>query len=527
MRSFAMDYNCNRMKLLLRVVIVLVGCLMAIALPAVPAQAACGPPSIKLSASSGAPGTDVAVEGQRFHENAYANIYYDGTSVATGRTDGVGDFAITITIPECYKGDHQVHVEVLPDTADAYFTVKPKLTVSPQKGPVSTNVTVKGRGFAQNEQGIELRYYLNGNYETIEGNITANARGSWKTIFPIPLSTRGEHKIGAQSAESKLYGVEDATFRVTSEISIDKSSGVVGDTITMTGSRFAAYENGIQILFHGEAIVTGIKADFQGDWERDFEVPEMPARTYSIIAEGESTAKEDIGELNFKIEPGIVLSPGEGYVGMNVTATGRGFAAGKDVVIKYDGSQLATAGTNDKGSFEASFVMPESQHGERQVTAEDAAKNKATAMFTMESDPPSMPTLASPSNGSVAGLVGRVSPTFKWLAVSDEGGVRYSLQIAASADVTATGGFADPLVSVEGIAGTSYTLGGTEALPYGTYYWIVQAIDGAANEGSWTAARSFRAGLLPLWGFIAIMTATVVGIIALIRFLLIRRGIYH
>ena len=127
--------------------------------------------------------------------------------------------------------------------------MKPGLTVSPEKGPVGTNITVKGQGFAKNEQGIEVRYYLNGNYETIGRNITANAKGSWKTSFPIPLSTRGEHKIDAQSAESKLYEVEDATFRVTAEISTDKSSGSVGDTITMTGSEFVAYENGIQILF--------------------------------------------------------------------------------------------------------------------------------------------------------------------------------------------------------------------------------------------------------------------------------------
>jgi hypothetical protein len=517
MRTFATDYNCNRMKLLPRLVIILVGCLIAIALPAVPAQAVCGGPSIKLSSTSGVPGTQVAVEGQRFHAGAYVDIYYDGTSVATGVTDVVGNFAITITIPEGCKGDHQVHAEVLPDTADACFTVKPGLMVSPEKGPVGNNVTVKGRGFAQNEQGIELRYYPNDNYETIEGNITANAKGSWETRFPIPSSTRGEHKLDAQGSESKLYDVEDAAFRVTSEISIDKSSGIVGDIITMTGSRFAAYESGIQILFAGEAIVTGIKADSQGDWEGSFEVPEMPARTYSVIAKGESTPKEDISELNFKIGPGIMLSPDEGYVGMNLTATGRGFAASKDVVIKYDGSQVATAGTNDKGSFEISFPVPESKYDERQVTAEDAAKNKATAIFTMESDPPDTPRLISPSNGSMVGLIGKVRPTFEWSEISDESGVRYSLQIAASADVSATGEFVDPLISVEGIVGTDYTLEETKALPYGTYYWIVQAVDDAENKGGWTAARSFRAGLLPLWGFIAIITATVAGIIALIR----------
>ena len=525
-KEFATDYS--EMKLLPRLVIVLVVCLVAIALPAVPAQAQqCGGPSIELSPSSGVPGTKVAVNGQRFDENAYVDIYYDGTRVATGRTDIRGDFTIPFTVPEGYKGAYEVRAEVLDDTADAHFTVKPGLTVSPEKGPVGTNVTVKGQGFAKNEQGIELRYYLNGNYETVERNIIANAKGSWKTSFPIPPSTRREHKIDAQGAESKLNEVEDAIFKVTPEISLDKSWGIVGESITMTGSRFAANEKGIQILFAGEAVVTDIKADAQGDWEESFEVPEMPAGTYSVTAEGEQTKKEDIIELSFKIEPGIVLSPDEGHVGMDLTVTGHGFAANEDVDIMYDGNQKATAETNDKGSFEASFLVPESQYGEQLVTAEDAAKNEATAIFTMESDPPDTPELISPPGGSRVGFVRKVTPTFQWSEVSDDSGVRYSLQIATSANVTASGGFVNPIFSVEGLVGTSYTLEKKDALPYGAYYWIVQAVDGAENKSGWTAARSFRAGLLPLGAFIAIITAIVVGIIALIRALLRKRRYYY
>jgi hypothetical protein len=254
------------MKLLLRLVIVLVVCFIAIALPAAPAQALC--PSIELSSTSGVPGINIAVNGQHFHENAHVDIYYDGTSVATGSTDINGNFVITITIPESCKGDHKVHAVIGTYIGtvemDTYFIVKPRLMINPEEGPVGTNVIVKGQGFAQNETGIELRYYLDGNYKTIEGNITANDKGSWKTSVPIPPSTRGEHKLDAKGTQSKLYDVEDATFKVTTEISLDKSSGIVGESITMTGSRFVASERGIQILFHGEVIVTGIKADSQG-----------------------------------------------------------------------------------------------------------------------------------------------------------------------------------------------------------------------------------------------------------------------
>ena len=514
-----------------RLVIVLVVCLIAMALPAVPAQAQCGGPVIELSPGSGAPGTEVIVSGQYFDDGKYVDIYYDETRIATGQTDGSGAFTIHLTIPESCKGNHKllavVGTYIGTVKVDTYFTVKPGLTIGLAEGPVGTNVTVEGQGFAQNEQGIELLYYLNDNYQTIQRRIVANATGSWKTSFQIPPSTRGEHKIDAQGAESQFYEVQDAIFKVTSEVSLDKPWGSMGDTITMTGSRFVAYEKNIQILFDGEAIVTGIKADAQGNWEGSFEVPEMPAGTYSVTAEGESTKKEDFSELSFEIEPDIVLPPDEGYVGMNLTVTGHGFATNKDVVVMYDGNQKATATTNDTGSFKAIFVVPESHHSEHQVTADDAAGNNATSFFIMESTPPPMPTLTSPSNGSWVGLIGKVTPTFNWSAVSDESGVRYNLQIATSDNVTATGEFVHPIVSVSGLVGTNYTLNATGALPYGTYYWIVQAVDGAENAGDWTVARSFRAGLLPMWGFILIIVAIVALLGALIYFFIIRRRRYY
>ena len=523
------------MRLLSRVLVIFVVCFIVITLPAVPAQATpvCVPYDIELSPSSGVPGTEVAVYGHGFREDTLADVYYDGTMMATERTDSRGDFIITFTVPEGCTGPYEVNADVRYTTVHTYFIVKPGLTVNPEKGPAGTTVTVEGQGFAKNEEGIELMYYLNGSYKTIERNIVANAQGSWETSFPIPISARGEHKLDAEGAESKHYQVEEAIFRVTAETSIDKSSGIVGDTITMAGSRFAANEKSIKILFDGQTVVTGIEANSKGDWEASFEVPGMPTGKYSITAEGEQTKKEDISALSFEIESGILLSPDEGHVGMNLTVTGRGFIANEDVVITYDGSQVTTATSNDKGSFDASFLVPQSQHGDRVVAAQviegtNSTANletNASAMFTMESDAPPVPSLISPSHGSRVGLMGKVTPTFEWSEVSDDSGVRYRLQIATSANVTASGEFADPVVPVMKLVETSYTP--TEALPYGTYYWIVQAVDGAENESGWTAARSFRAGLLPRWGLIVIIVAIVVLLVALVRALVVRRSIYY
>jgi hypothetical protein len=516
------------MRWLCRSLVVLVICLTAIAVPAVPAQAACVPYDIELSTSSGVPGTEVTVYGNDFLDDKVVDLYYDGKLIATDRTNSGGDFTIIFTIPEGCTGYYEIEANLGYTRVSTYFKVKPGLIVSPEKGPVGTTVTVEGLGFAKKEEGIELMYYLDGDYETIERNIIADSKGSWDESFQIPLSSKGDHKLDAEGDESRLYEVKEATFKVTPDISIDKSSGIVGESINMTGSRFANNEKGITILFDGEAVATDIKAKTTGDWEASFEVPEMPAGEYSVTAEGEQTEKEDTIELSFFIKPDIVLSADEGYVGMDLTVTGRGFAADEDVVIMYDGSQVATAETNGKGSFDVSFLVPESECGECTVTAEDAAENEAAAILIMESNPPPVPELISPSDGSRLGLIGKVTPTFEWSAVSDTSGVAYyRLQIAASTNVNASGEFADPLVSKDGLVGTSYTLEETEALPYGNYYWMVQAVDSAENKSDWTEANSFRADLLPQWGLIAAAVAIVLLLVALIRLLLRRRDIFY
>jgi hypothetical protein len=503
------------------VAIVLIICLVAIALPTAPAQAA--GPWIELSPDDGVPGTNVTLRGYNFTAGRSVDIYYyrntAGTPVKEDVSTGTGNFTVTFAVPESYTGAHEVRAVGTNLSAAVNFTAEPGLTVSPKKGPVSTNVTVEGHGFAKNEAGIELRYYLDGNYTTIARNITANEYGWWKKTFVIPASSRGNHEIDAKGEES--------SFEVTPGISLGKLSGSPGDDVTMAGNGFAASERDIRILFGGEAVKTQIRADATGYWQESFQVPERPKGTYNVTAYGESTPSSAVSAVNFNISPSLLLSPSEGHVGMNLTVTGKGFAANKDVDATYDGSKILTGRTDSKGSFNVTFAVPQSRHGTRQVTASDAAGNVASANFTMESNPPDKPEPISPPDKGRVGLMGEVTPTFQWSEVSDESGVRYSLQIASSANVTAAGKFAAPLLSEEGLVGTNYTLNATEALPYGTYYWIVQAIDGADNESGWTAARSFRAGLLPLWAFILGIVVAVAVVGTLVYFFAIRKRVHY
>jgi len=523
------------MRLLSRLLVVVIVCLVALAFPATPTQAQGA--EINLSPTSGVPGTEVTVYGDNFTANEWVDIYYCQTTacptsartwVAEAETDDDGDFRVTFTVPESYKGAHEVRAYIGASLqATGGFTVKPGLTANPEEGPVGTNVTVEGYGFTEGEEGIELRYYLDGSTsQAVAADIKADGNGSWEKSFQIPPSSKGSHRIDARGDTSSFAAVEDASFEVTAGISLDKSWGSPGENITMAGSGFHAGDRYIEILFAGQAVATEIRADANGYWQGNFPVPEKPKGTYSVTAEGESTPKEGISALSFEVRPGIVLSPGGGHVDTDLTVTGGGFEANKNVVITYEGTQIETATTDNKGSFEAVFPVPESQHGGRTVTAEDTAGNNATATFTVESDPPGTPEPISPPDGSRAGFIGWVRATFEWSEISDDSGVRYNVQIATSANVTAAG-FADPRASITDIVGSNYTLSKKDALPYGTYYWIVRAVDKAGNAGNWSAAYSFHAGVLPLWAFILIIVAAVAVIGTLVYFFIIRRRIYY
>jgi hypothetical protein len=253
-------------------------------------------------------------------------------------------------------------------------------------------------------------------------------------------------------------------------------------------------------------------------------VPAMPTGTYSLTAGGGQMPETDVTPLNFQIRPGLVLSPGTGHVGMLLTVNGYGFPINERVNVLYEGNQTATAETDTHGTFQANFLVPESQHGPRTVTTEDAADNVASAIFTMESVPPGTPEPDSPEDGSTMGFVGSVKPTFKWSAVSDPSGVYYSLQIAVS-DNTTGSGLLNPIISVDNIVATNYTL--EKGLGYGNYYWIVQAVDGAGNKGQWTTPRSFHAGALPLWAFILAIVVFLALVGTLVYRLVIRERIRY
>ena len=519
------------MKSLSRLIIAFAICLITLPAMANPVQA--DAPTIWLSDSSAYVGDEIRVYGEGLGDYygavwVYYEVNGDWKMVDKDYVSIGGDLETDyFDIPESASGSHQIRVCATNDEDDYFirteFTVKPNLQIlSPAdaEGPVGTEVKIKGTGFGEDEEDIEVRYYLDGSdYETVKRNITASEYGSWEIAFTVPASGKGDHKIDAKGDDSSLSEVKDATFKVKPGISLSKSSGYVGDMVTVKGSGFKDEESGVRVTYDGTQVGSRVTADENGAWEISVEVPPSTEGRHTIDAYGSSTSAASISDKHFTVKPKATLAPTEGHVGTSLSVSGDGFDGSKSVSITYDGTQMTTTTTSDKGSFSGvSFTAPKSVHGKHPVMVTDASGNSVTIDFVMESDAPAKPTLSTPSNDSRLGFIGKQTPTFQWSAATDPSGVSYSLQIASDPN------FASLMVpEISGLTETSYTLFEGQALPYGTYYWSVKAVDGAQNDSGWTTAYCFQVGLIPLWAFIVIVVVIVALIAALLFLFVLRR----
>ena len=305
------------------------------------------------------------------------------------------------------------------------------------------------------------------------------------------------------------------TFIVSSAVGVKPESGYAGDSITINGCGFGGNESGITVTFDGTVIKSDITANAEGCWTTSSAVPASVGGSHFIDAYSASTAANDVADAKLTVLSRIVIDPTEGYVGCDIVVDGTGFGAEKELTVKYDNVAVANKLLTDaNGTFQANFATPKSTGGKHNVTAADVGGASASAVFTMETTPPSLPQIVSPKDGSRVGLFDNVTPTFEWASINDPSGVYYSLQISSDKD-----DFETTILSKEELTESEYTLTEDEALLRGKYYWRVKAIDGAGNDSGWTAPILVKIGLMPLWAFILIVVVAAAFVTRLFFFL--------
>lgn len=496
----------------------IISVLMAV-LPAVPAAAQ----SIALSPSEGQVGSTVTITGTGFTAGNSIRIEFRIDSTYSPRqwiTLTTTSFSTTFTVPTTASvGSHLVRAydeDAASVAATAYFTViAPEIEITPDEGPVGTEVEIEGTNFDDSEDIIVE--YDGDDIDIDSGDDDTDSDGEFTSYIIIPDSVAGDHTITVTGEDSDREA--EAEFTVEPEISLSPASGAAGTEVTISGTGFDADED-IDITFGGTDLDIDIESDQNGSFSGTFTVPSEVRDTYDV--EADDGSNED--SVGFAISAGASLNSTTGHVGSTLTVSGTGFNTGGTITIKYDTTEVATTTADTEGAFTITFDVPASQYGEHTVTATDGTNIQQLA-FTMESTAPPVPSLLLPEASTKAGS----ETYFDWEDVTDVSSVTYSLQIATGADFTAD----STLVEKEGLDFSEYTLTEEEELESvgeeEPYYWRVKAVDGASNESEWSTPRPFHVGFqwpeLPGWlKFVLIVIGAI--LIGLFGFWLGRRTAY-
>lgn len=234
------------------------------------------------------------------------------------------------------------------------------LTLSPTQGPVGAQVSIPS-----------TCGYGSGTYQLIwdDAQIVAEgqiAQGCVSVNFLVPEAPRGKHKVTLKVADKVLSG----EFTVTASISLTPNKATVGSEVTISGKGFNSNESGIQVLYDGTAVKTGITASGKGSWETTFKVPASVRGNHVVTAQG-TTPTEEAGKLTFTVVPSIAINPSSGNVGTVVTIAGSGFTSGEtNIRVTYDGFVAKSGIAADiQGSWQSSFSVPASARGSHEVGA--------------------------------------------------------------------------------------------------------------------------------------------------------------
>ncbi len=337
-----------------------------------------------MSPAMGISGLDVTVTGLTAG-NSY-KITWDGDAYKLGVVNTGGN--VDFVVPESYGGQHVVSVESPTSTVifSGNYIIVPYIAIDPLSGSSGTTINVAGHGFGVNEKNIAVTY----DGISVKSGIAADENGSWSTSFPAPSSGKGTHAIDASGDITKASDVTNKSFTISAVVNVDPVAGGVGTLVTITATGFASAESGINVLYSGKEVRSGITADVSGSWSTSFSVPPSTSGSHIIIVLGNTTASKDIPDMIFTVAPAVSVNPVSGAVEDDIKISGSGFANNETTIeVTFDGKSLArNILADDSGGWSVNTTVPASGSGPHNITASGRvtpATDIIPAIFTTQS----------------------------------------------------------------------------------------------------------------------------------------------
>jgi hypothetical protein len=285
-----------------------------------------------VSPSSGPVGTTVTITGTGFSPTLTDNIVKFGAAVATVSANTTTD--ITVTAP-AGTGTKNVTVTIGCSTSPLGFsftytagTVPTITSFTPTSGPIGTTVTITGTNFSTTPANNTVAF--NGTTATV----TASSATNITTTVPAG-ATSG--KITVTVSGNTATSVTD--FTVTGALptisSFTPASGLVGTTVTITGTNFSITPSNNTVAFNGtNATVTASSAT-----SITTTVP-AGATSGKITVTVSGNTATSATDFTVTVLPTITgFTPTNGPVSTSVTITGTNFSATPaNNTVKFNGT---------------------------------------------------------------------------------------------------------------------------------------------------------------------------------------------
>jgi hypothetical protein len=543
-------------------------------------------PSIELSQTSSLVDEQLYVYGSGFRASRGITIRFDNQIVATTATNTKGSFSAIFRVPESTLGSHEVTVYDNAYRISIRLSVTQSISITPERGPTGTKVTVSGTGF-RDDHDITITFDEE-EVDTSPSAITSDENGSFTASFYVPTCLNRTPEV---SASDGRYTAE-AEFTILANITLSPDSASYGDTVTVTGTGFRS-NRVITITLDDAGIITkpvSVRSDDTGCFEVEFELPASTHGAHTVKAsDGVNSDDTSLTTL-----PSINLSPTSGPIGAEVTISGTGFGANKVVTIRFSQSHVRTSASDASGSFTDYFEVPQNSSGNYSISASDGSVT-ANAIFTITTsieltpdtghvatliavsgtgftgavtiqyDEVIVATTSADANGAfaisfpapvsqhghhtvtVSDSVNTIETTFTMESeappvpglLSPENGARQNSRpsfnwesvidpsgVSYTLQIASDHSFSTLLLEKKGLTQPQYTLAreeGLQATDRDTpYYWRVRAVDEASNESSWSTPRSFFVSFIPQWAVYVLIVA-----ISVLISVLVSRKVWH
>lgn len=341
--------------------------------------------TITLTPDEGPTGTVVTIAGKGFAKTADQSVTItvggdEASHVAPIKTKADGTFTGQFIVPTLAVNVHDVEASAGAFTAKASFDVTETTTIAlkPLAGQPSSSVTIEGTGFtAIAGTPVTVKFGT-----PVVKTLYTNSTGGFKGTFTVPSMPTGSYSVTATDAKG-LSDTADFTIAITI-VFLDPTEGPTGKEVTITGYGFTDGAT-VNVTIGTKLVLEDIGVD-ELHGGTSFIAPTLPVGTYTVKA-------EDSEGLSFSTSFGVtettelILTPSSAPVGYIVDIVGNYFSAESTVdVVLYNATHEQVLGpftTDEDGSFEETFNVPDLDLGDYIVNATDANGLTAEASFSV------------------------------------------------------------------------------------------------------------------------------------------------